>query len=179
MLTLEELKYPVGKYSAPQSIDGVNIPGHITNIAALPEKLRRETDSLNNEQLDTPYRENGWTIRQVVHHIADSHINSYCRFKLAMTEENPVIKPYLEDKWANFDDAKIAPLLHSLNIIEALHARWVLFLKSMNTEDFKRTFFHPEHQHAVSLFQALIMYSWHCDHHLSHITELKKRSGWK
>jgi len=178
MITLEELKFPVGKYTAPQSIEAVNIPLHITTIAALPEKLRKATESLNNEQLDTPYRENGWTIRQVVHHLADSHINSYCRFKLAMTEENPVIKPYLEDKWANFDDAKSASIDYSLNIIEAVHGRWVLFLKAMNTDDFKRTFFHPEHQRAVSLFQALALYSWHCDHHLAHITELKKRSGW-
>lgn len=178
MISLEKLKYPVGKYTALQSFEAVTIPLHITNIAALPEKLRKATGSLNNEQLDTPYRENGWTIRQVIHHLADSHINSYCRFKLAMTEDNPVIKPYLEDKWANFDDARTAAIDYSLNIIEAVHGRWVLFLKTMDTHDFKKTFFHPEHQRVVSLFQALALYSWHCDHHLAHITELKKRSGW-
>ena len=178
MTTLEDLRYPVGKFHFPDSMEPGKIPGPIAIIETFPLKLRQETASLDDVQLDTPYRENGWTIRQVVHHVADSHINSYCRFKLAMTEINPVIKPYFEDRWAALPDGSTAPVDYSLNIVDAIHARWVLFLKNLDTKDFDRTFLHPEHNRTFSLYQALCMYSWHCDHHLAHITSLKKRKGW-
>ena len=174
----EQLKYPIGKFQYPQSIDDVNIPSHIDIIARLPLKLREATVALDDSQLDTPYRPEVWTVRQVVHHLADSHINAYCRFKLAMSEENPVIKPYLEALWAEFEDGKSAPIFHSLNLLDAVHGRWIIFLKSMKKEDYKRTFLHPEYQKTMFLFQTLNMYSWHCEHHLAHITELAKRKGW-
>lgn len=178
MSEADQFRFPLGKFQYPQSIDDVNIPAHIEIIAALPKKLREATVSLDDEQLDTAYRAGGWTIRQVVHHIADSHLNSYCRFKLAMSEDNPVIKPYLEDKWAEFEDAKSAPVFHSLNMIDAVHGRWVIFMKSLSRKDFERTFFHPEQHRSIFLFQALNMYSWHSNHHLAHINELKKRKKW-
>ncbi|MDQ3050916.1 MAG: putative metal-dependent hydrolase [Bacteroidota bacterium] len=179
MTTTDDLRYPIGKFRATQSIEQVNIPEHIAIISQLPRKLREVTMALDDAQLDTPYRDGGWTIRQVVHHIADSHINSYCRFKLAMSEDNPSIKPYFEEKWAEFEDAKSAAVFYSLNLIEAVHGRWVLFLKSVTHDDFKRTFFHPEHQRSIPLFQAVELYSWHSEHHLAHITELKKRKNWE
>ncbi len=178
MNATDQLKYPIGKFQYPQTIDDVNIPSNIDVISTLPLKLREATISLDDSQLDTPYRPDGWTIRQVVHHIADSHINSYCRFKLAMSEENSVIKPYLETKWAEFEDAKSAPIFHSLNLIDAVHGRWVIFLNSMKAVDYERTFFHPEHQKTITLYQTLSLYSWHSKHHLGHITELIKRKGW-
>lgn len=179
MTTTVDLRYPIGKFQAPQSIEHVNIPEHIAVISQLPKKLREATMALNDIQLDTPYRDGGWTVRQVVHHIADSHVNSYCRFKLAMSEDNPTIKPYFEEKWAEFEDAKSAAVFHSLNLVEAIHGRWVLFLRSLTDDDFKRTFFHPEHKRSNSLFHALALYSWHSEHHLAHITELKKRNNWQ
>ncbi len=178
MVTIEQLRYPIGKFQPPQSLDDVNIPSHITVICTLPANLRSATINLNDAQLDTPYREGGWTIRQVVHHVADSHINSYCRFKLAMTEDNPAIRPYFEDRWAELQEAKTAPIDFSLNIIDAIHARWVLFLGTFKPSDFRKTFFHPEHQRTMSLFEALAMYSWHCEHHLSHIRNLKIKMDW-
>lgn len=176
--TLEQLKYPLGKFISPGSIEKVSIPVEISIIASLPVRLREATGMLDDKQLDTPYRPNGWTVRQVVHHLGDSHVNSYCRFRLALSEENPVIKPYLEDKWANLTDARSAPIFYSLNLLDAIHGRWVLLLNAMTQDDFKKTFFHPEHRKSISLFEALSLYSWHCNHHLAHITGLKVRMGW-
>jgi hypothetical protein len=173
-----DLRYPIGKFTYPQSIDDVNIPDHIEIIERLPLRLREATVALDDSQLDTPYRPAGWTVRQVVHHIADSHVNSYCRFKLAISEDNPVIKPYLEAKWAEFEDGKSAPVFLSLNLIDAVHGRWVIFLKSLGKEQFQRTLFHPEYQRSLTVFQLLGLYSWHCNHHMAHITELAKREGW-
>ncbi len=178
MKTLDELRYPVGKFQLPEVTDARSIPVHIAVLEAFPTRIRLETESLSDLQLDTPYRENGWTIRQVVHHVADSHINSYCRFKLAMTEENPTIKAYFEDRWAELPEAKSAAVAISLNIIAAIHIRWVMFLKNLSIADYERTFFHPEQKRSISLFQALCIYSWHCNHHLAHITGLKSRMGW-
>ncbi len=178
METLEALKYPIGKFKFPQSTDDLNIAAHIAIIEALPALLCDTVKGLSEEQLDTPYREGGWTIRQVIHHLADSHMNSYCRFKLALSEDNPVIKTYREDLWAEFADGRSAPVLISLNLLDAVHARWVIFLKSLSKPDFNKTFFHPEHQKSITLLHALNLYSWHCEHHLAHITGLKKRQGW-
>lgn len=173
-----DLRYPIGKFQPPQSIDDVNIPMHIGIIASFPENIRKATGELSDSQLDTPYREGGWTIRQVVHHVADSHVNSYCRFKLAMTEDNPTIRPYLEARWAELEEAKTAPIIYSLNILDAIHARWVLFLETLSTDDFNKTFYHPENKRTMTLFDALAMYSWHCNHHLAHINNLKTARNW-
>jgi hypothetical protein len=178
MISTESLRYPIGKFSFPEQKDVSVIPVHVAVIEDFPSKLRLEVSLLDDRQLDTPYRENGWTIRQVVHHVADSHINSYCRFKLAMTEDNPVIKPYFEDRWAELPEAKFSAVSYSLDIINAIHSRWVLFLKNLGPGDYDRTFIHPEYNRTITLYQALCMYSWHCNHHLAHITELKRRNGW-
>jgi|SRR5688572_3112302 len=178
MTDLDALRYPIGKFLAPASIEEINIEAMVSNLAALPAKMRRETLNLNDLQLDTPYREGGWTIRQVVHHVADSHINCYCRFKLAMTEENPVIKPYFENLWAELPDGKSAPVKVSLDLLEAVHIRLDLLLKSFQRVDYLRTYVHPEYNRVFYLFQVLANYSWHSDHHLAHVTVLKKKMGW-
>lgn len=175
---LETLKYPIGRFKFPQPYDEVNIDSHVAVIKTLPIRLGEAVKELSEQQLDTPYRDGGWTIRQVVHHLADSHINSYCRFKLAMSENNPEIKTYREELWAEFADGKSGPVNLSLNLLEAVHARWIIFLNSISKDDYNKAFFHPEHKRSVSLLHALTLYSWHCNHHLAHITELKKRKGW-
>jgi hypothetical protein len=133
---------------------------------------------LDQEQLDTPYRPGGWTVRQVVHHIGDSHINSIVRFKLALTEETPTIRPYDEALWAELPDSRTAPVDPSLALIDTLHARWVLLLRSMSEQDFERRFHHPEHDRTFTLARTLAMYAWHGQHHIAHITRLRERMGW-
>lgn len=173
---MNDLSYPIGKF-APVEVTGEMREQFIKTIEELPKKLREAVAGMSEEQLETPYRPEGWTVRQVVHHVADSHANSLIRFKLALTEETPPIKPYMEDKWAELADSKHAPVDLSLNLIDGLHARWALVLKTMSAEDFDRNLFHPEHGE-VSLNYMLSLYDWHCRHHLAHITELKKRSNW-
>ena len=175
---LEQLKFPIGKFSKPDSFTKELLTLFISDIESFPQKLQQEVAHLNEQQLDTPYRPEGWTIRQVVHHCADSHMNSIIRFKLALTEEQPVIKPYLEDKWAELQDYKL-PIEPSLQLLEGLHFRWAILLKSFNEADLERKFIHPEHGKEFCLDEAIGMYAWHCNHHLAHITELKKREGWK
>ena len=178
-MDLELLRYPVGKFTDPGSFNPLKIKGFIDNIEKFPSAISSEVMSLSEEQLDTPYRPDGWTVRQVVHHVADSHINSYCRFKLAMTEDNPTIKPYLEERWAETPDGKTANITISLNLLSALHVRWVMFMRTFKDEDYSRTFHHPQHNKDLSLWYALALYDWHCRHHLAHITSLKKRNNWK
>ena len=132
---------------------------------------------LSQEKLNTPYRPGGWTVRQVVHHLPDSHLNSYVRFKLALTEDEPTIKPYYEDRWAELQEAKTAPIELSLALLDSLHKRWVLMLRSMKSEDWKRTFRHPD-LGVVSLEKNVALYSWHGRHHVAHITSLRERMGW-
>ncbi len=176
---MENLQYPIGKYAAPEKITATDIRQWIKDIQTLPTDLKKAVAKLSDEQLDTPYRPDGWTIRQVVHHVADSHANAYIRFKLAMTEENPTIRPYLEDRWAELTEAKTAPVGISINLITALHKRWVLFLKNISKKEFdKHTFFHPASQKVFSLAFTLGMYSWHGRHHLKQITDLIARKGW-
>jgi len=139
--------------------------------------MRAAVEGLSDEQLNTPYRPEGWTVRQVVHHVSDSHLNSYIRFKLALTEEHPTIKAYDENVWANLDDARNAPIDISLDLLEALHARWVLFLLSLKEKDFQRTFNHSE-LGAVSLDKNIALYAWHGRHHVAHITSLRERMEW-
>jgi uncharacterized damage-inducible protein DinB len=175
---LDQLKYPIGKFSRPAFISPADISKWIDEIENLPKQLRQAVENLSNSQLDTPYRPEGWTMRQVVHHLPDSHINSYVRFKLALTEDNPTIKPYMEECWAELPEAKVAPIEVSLDLLEAVHKRWVLMLRNISAEQWKRTFFHPESKRENKLDEVLAMYAWHGIHHLAHITELKKRMGW-
>jgi hypothetical protein len=173
----EDLRYPVGKFKKIEKIDDNLRAQYLKTIAELPKKLRNAIDGLSDEQLETEYRPQGWTVKQVIHHIADSHANSLIRFKLALTEETPMIKPYMEDKWAELVDSKHAPVELSLNQIDSIHGRWSLVLNAMTAEDFDRKLFHPEHGE-TDLNYMLSLYDWHCKHHLAHITELKKRNNW-
>jgi uncharacterized damage-inducible protein DinB len=151
---------------------------YINEIGATPYNLRNAVEGLSHQQLETPYRPGGWTLRQVVHHLADSHMNSYMRFKLALTEESPIIKPYHEDKWAELFDARVAPIESSLSLLESLHDRWVLLLRTLTPADFGRTFQHPE-RGTMTLARTLCLYAWHGRHHVAHITLLRERMGWK
>ena len=175
---LETLRYPVGKFSAPKEFSTALSREWIGAIEDLPKKLNQAVTNLDDTQLDTPYRDGGWTVRQVVHHLADSHMNSYIRFKLAMTEDLPTIKPYFEERWAELEDAKHAPVEISLSLLEALHKRWVAFLKTLTEDDLKRKFHHPESNRDFELRAILALYAWHSNHHLAHIATLKERKGW-
>ena len=175
---LEQLKYPIGRFKKPEAFTQDFLNNAISIIEDFPEKLRKETENLTEIQLDTPYRENGWTIRQVVHHCADSHINSIIRFKLALTEDKPTIRPYFEDRFAELIDSKNSPIEASLQMLEGTHKRWVALLKSLSEEDLQKTFIHPEHNREFSLLMNIAIYAWHCEHHLAHITSLKSRMGW-
>ena len=175
---IETLKYPIGKYKSPDSFSKRLTDEWIQTISELPEKLNSVVKNLSDSQLDTPYRDGGWTVRQVVHHLVDSHMNSYIRFKLALTEDTPTIKPYFEARWAELDDAKNAPVEFSLTMLEALHKRWVFFLKKLSEEDLKKKFHHPESNKDFELRAILALYAWHCEHHLAHINNLAERKGW-
>lgn len=172
-----ELSYPIGKFTWEGDATAEQRQQLIDEIAGTPARVRAAVEGLSAEQLETPYRPGGWTVRQVVHHIADSHLNSYIRFRLALTEDEPTIKPYHEDRWAELDDARTAPLEVSLALLESLHERWIQLLKSLKNEDFARTFKHPE-MGVVSLDKNVGLYAWHGRHHVAHITGLRERMGW-
>ena len=172
-----DLRYPIGKFEKPELIDDKQLSDWIKIIADFPREIIRETELLTTEQLNTPYREGGWTIRQVVHHCADSHMNAFMRFKLALTETDPVIRPYHEALWAELPDCSLA-LEPSYNVLKGLHERWSKLLESLEKEDLKRTFIHPERKQQLSLDVAIGMYAWHSRHHLTHITVLKGTKGW-
>ena len=174
---MSDPRYPIGKfkYEGPYSEDERS--RFISDIEHTPAAMRAAVKGLSPQQLDTPYREGGWTVRQVVHHVPDSHINAYVRFKLALTEDEPTIKPYAEDRWAELADTKSTPVEVSLVLLGSLHERWVQLLRSLVPEDWKRQFRHPE-LGTVSLEKNLAMYSWHGKHHVAHVTELRKRMGW-
>lgn len=171
------LRFPIGDYSFDGNASVEQYSNWIDAIEAHPAELRAAVQGLNDAQLDTRYRPDGWTVRQVVHHLADSHMNSYIRFKLGMTESEPTIRPYNEALWAELDDARIGPLNCSLNLIEALHERWGIFLRSMHPEDFKRSLIHPEIG-TERLEWFLGFYAWHGKHHVAHITSLRDREQW-
>ncbi len=172
----EDLSYPIGKYEKDTKITREQRGEFIKEIAALPEDLREAVKNLSDEQLDTPYRPGGWTVRQVVHHVGDSHLNSLVRFKLALTEDIPTIRPYAEDLWAKTAEYKM-PVDVSLGLIDSLHRRWAALLDSMSDEDFARTLNHPETGN-WTLENLLGMYVWHGKHHTAHIINLKKRNDW-
>ena len=173
----EQLKYPIGKFKLKHDQEH-DYSGLIDRIASLPDKVRLAIENLDDLQLDTPYRQDGWTLRQVIHHLPDSHMNAYIRFKQAITEDNPTIKPYYEERWAESDEAKHAPVEVSLDLLDSLHRRWVLFLRSLNPHDFTRTYYHPTQDKNYVLSEVLNMYVWHGEHHLAHITETKRLMGW-
>jgi uncharacterized damage-inducible protein DinB len=175
---MEDLRYPVGKFVFDKDVTPEKRRAWINEIAELPLKVRQATAGLSPEQLDTPYRDGGWTVRQVVHHLADSHMNSFTRFKLALTETNPQIKAYDQDAWAKTADGARPDIEHSLRFLEGLHSRWVILLSSMQPADFERTFVHPE-DGVRTLDRTLQTYAWHCRHHVAHITALRSRKGWR
>ena len=170
-------RFPIGKFhfDAPPTPD--QRTQLIANIEQTPAALRAAVKGLSPQQLDTPYREGGWTVRQVTHHVPDSHMNAYVRYKLALTEDEPTIKPYAEDRWAQLADTQSTPLEVSLALLDSLHTRWVQLLRSLKPEDWKRNFNHPE-AGVMSLEKSLALYSWHGKHHVAHVTELRKRMGW-
>lgn len=172
----EDLRFPIGKYEKGKKISSEQRKQLIGEVAELPKKLREAVKNLTDEQLDTPYRPEGWTVRQVVHHVGDSHMNSFIRFKLALSEENPTIRPYAEDLWAQTAEYEL-PVDVSLNLIDSVHKRWTTLLESMSDEDFARTLNHPA-TGAWTLEDSLGLYAWHGNHHTAHITNLKKRKYW-
>ena len=172
-----DLRYPIGQFSFSGNLSPAERAALIDEISATPEKMRAAVSGLSAEQLDTPYRPEGWTVRQVVHHVPESHLTSYIRFKLALTEDEPTIKPYFEDRWAQLDDARQAPIALSLDLLDAVHGRWVWFLRSLKPDDFQRTFRHPEIG-IVSLDKNVALYAWHGPHHVAQITSLRERMGW-
>jgi len=173
-----ELRYPVGRFDFDAPISEKDHPLLIATIAETPGALRSAVAGMSRDQMETRYRPGGWTVKQVVHHVPDSHLNAYCRFKLALTEDEPTIKPYNEAAWAELADSRRVPIEVSLELLDALHLRWVTVLRSMDPADFRRGFRHPEHGRVLTLQQMLGMYAWHGRHHVGHITSLKKREGW-
>jgi len=174
---MEDLRYPIGKY-IPQPFSDKQLHEWLIDITNLPQHLENAVMNLDEAQVNTTYRPEGWTVKQLVHHVADSHMNAYIRFKLGLTEDNPVIKPYEEAAWANLSDTRNLPFNLSLTILHALHARWVEILKNITEEEWNRTVFHPEHKKEITLWHLLGMYAWHGRHHTAHVTALKERMKW-
>jgi hypothetical protein len=166
---MQNLQYPIGRFTPPTTISSVLLDQYLEEIASFPALLREVSEQLDEIKLDTPYRPEGWTARQVIHHCADSHMNSFIRFKLALTEDNPTIKPYFEDRWAAMKDAKNLPIEPSLRILEGLHERWIALIKTMDAETMLRTFYHPEKEKSIRLDQTIALYAWHGRHHLGHV----------
>jgi len=173
-----DLRYPIGPFKWPVQITDEDRQRFIGQIEELPARLRAAVGGLSEPQLDTPYRPDGWTVRQVAHHLADSHMNAYIRFKLALTESEPTIRTYEQQAWAEMPDAKTAPVELSVSLLESLHRRWVGMLKSVKPADFARKFRHPE-LGEVTLDKNLSLYAWHGRHHVAHITSLRDRMGWR
>lgn len=167
----ELLKYPIGKFIKPETISENQLKSWISEIENFPNRIKILTENLSIENLSWEYRKTGWSIKQVVHHCADSHMNSFIRFKLALTEENPTIKPYQEQLWAAMEDGFDDDVSPCISILEGIHKRWILFLKSLNYNKFNRTFYHPESKQNVSLTETTGLYAWHCNHHLAHIKQ--------
>ncbi|WP_316799188.1 YfiT family bacillithiol transferase [Pedobacter frigidisoli] len=169
-MDLEQLKYPTGQFIMPDLFDQQQVETWISEIEALPGEIKEATENLSDAELDQPYRPGGWTLRQVIHHIPDSHMNAYIRFKQAITEDIPVIRPYHEERWAETDEAKNGNIEMSVALLSALHQRWVTFLKTLKLEDYQRRYIHPAQGKELTLANMLGMYAWHGKHHLAHIT---------
>jgi uncharacterized damage-inducible protein DinB len=176
--TTPDLRYPIGRFQFPDSIPTAERNELIAVLEAAPAALRRAVAGLEDVQLNTPFRPGGWTVRQVVHHLPDSHLNAYVRFRLALTEAEPMVKTYAEDRWAQLPDAAAAPVQDSLDLLDALHRRWTALLRSMTDADFERSFRHPE-LGLVRLDKNLALYAWHGRHHTAQILALRERMGWK
>ncbi|HEY2498757.1 MAG TPA: putative metal-dependent hydrolase [Candidatus Angelobacter sp.] len=174
---MTDLRYPTGRFVPDSNPTPETRNRHIEQIAGLPKKMRQAVAGLTETQFDTPYREGGWTVRQVVHHVPDSHLNAYVRFKWALTEDAPIIKAYDETSWAELKDSQLTPIEVSLTLLESLHARWTVLLKSLNSQGFQRTFTHPQ-SGAHDMDWLLQLYSWHGNHHVAHITGLRERMKW-
>ena len=172
-----DLQYPIGRFAWSGQNSEEDRKRYMGETEQAPACMRAAVAGLSDAQLDTPYRPGGWTVRQVVHHVPDSHLNSYVRFRLALTEKEPAIKPYDESQWAELTDARTAPVEMSLALLESLHARWILLLRGLKQSDFAREFRHPE-LGTVSLDKNLAVYAWHGRHHAAHITSLRERNGW-
>ena len=175
---MSDPRYPVGKFEIPKAITSDDRARYIDQIAALPGAMRQAVAGLTEQQLDTPYRDGGWTVRQVVHHVPDSHLNAYIRMKFGLTEDHPLVRPYDQDVWARTPEVVTTPIAVSLTLLEALHARWVQLLRGMSPRDFARTINHPEWKVPYTLDLVVAHYAWHGRHHTGHITELRKRKGW-
>jgi len=176
-ILMEDLRYPVGRHQRPQTLTAEQRHKAIDAIAEAPTHLRIAVSGLDDRQLDTPYRPDGWTVRQVVHHVPDSHMNAYTRFKLALTEDTPTIKPYNEAEWARLEDSRSTPIATSLALLDAVHDRWVRLLRAMSPADFSLKLNHPENG-MMNLDQLLALYEWHGKHHVAHVTNLRNRNGW-
>lgn len=176
---MENLRFPIGRFELGKTYSEAETQAQIQTISALPSKLFNVVNVLNEAQLETPYRPEGWTILQTVHHIADSHMNAYIRFKLALTEDNPAIKPYEEALWAELADGKTAPVDWSLQLLKYVHLRWVMLLNSLTETDLQRSYFHPETKRVFPLQEVIALYAWHSEHHYEHINQLCIREGWK
>jgi hypothetical protein len=175
---MTDVRFPVGRFAAPAVGAYDNLPEWRADIAALPEALRTAVAGLDEAALDTPYRDGGWTVRQVVHHLADSHLNAYTRCKLALTEDHPTIRPYDQAAWANLADGRLLALGPSLSILDGIHARWTMLIDSLGDAELARSYVHPEHQKSWTLGQTVAMYAWHGNHHTAHIRALRDRQGW-
>jgi hypothetical protein len=176
--TTTDLRFPIGEFNPDAAVSAADLTRCIQEIAAAPAALRAAIAGLSEAQLDTRYRPDGWTVRQVVHHVPESHMQAYCRFKLALTEDVPTVKPYEESEWAKLPDVPRIPIEVSLTLLDALHARWVILLESTSAADFARSYFHPGYNRSYTLSQVTAMYAWHGKHHVAHITSLRQRSGW-
>lgn len=176
---MEDLRYPIGRFHAPAVITAEMRKKFINDIRHLPSLLELAVQTLDAHQLGTPYRPGGWTVAQVVHHVADSHMNGFTRLKLALTEDNPTIKPYDEAAWAELPDVQYTPINISITLLHALHTRWAAVLEHMDARAWDKTFFHPGNNASYNLATHLANYSWHGLHHLAHIEKLKEREGWQ
>jgi len=174
---MEDLQYPVGRFPRPDAYTAEERRAAIESVAAAPARFRAAVAGLTDAQLDTPYRPGGWTVRQVVHHVPDSHANAFIRLKLALTEDNPTIKPYDQEAWSKLEDARSTPIETSLTLLDAIHDRWLRVLRAMSPSEFSRTLYHPENG-SMNLDQLLAMYEWHGRHHTAHVANLRARSGW-
>ncbi len=174
---MSDPRYPIGKFIFNGPPDEKELHKLIDDIEQAPAALRAAIQGLSPEQIETPYRDGGWTVRQVVHHVPDSHMNAYIRFRMALTEDAPTVKPYMEDRWAELPDVQSTPLEVSLSLLDSMHTRWVSLLRAIGPQEWKRTFNHPE-LGSVPLDKSLGLYAWHGRHHVAHITELRKKMGW-
>jgi uncharacterized damage-inducible protein DinB len=173
-----DVRYPIGKWQIPKSFNEEDLRAWIEDIKSIPKKLHEAVSGLNEEQLNTPYREGGWTVVQVVHHLADANMNGFIRTKLTLTEEHPTVKPFEENSWAETTEACAFPIESSLKLLEGLHERWGALLESLETKDFKRTLYHPAMDETLDLYTCVSMFAWHNKHHVAQIKSLRERKGW-